>query len=367
MIKIFLKKIIRKAKIRVRWSKYSHEAMELWEKNQDKWVKLSADEERIARKKEKYQLLAFKNLTGVTGAELERFITNQEYTFDILPRLNPSNHDLIGLGKQTIFTDKNYFELLFPQLIFPVTVLHRINGLFFDSNFCPCTKEEALMILNQTDSLVFKVARGSKHGKGVKLLDKKDYKKSLESFDNNYIVQKVIKQHDDLAYYNDTSVNILRVITVLLNGVVYVISAKLRVGAPGSFCDHLGYNGIHSLDIPVNEDGSFASFACDCDDGKFVSDVFGKKFLKEMPKFSEIVETVMQAHMQYPDFGLLGWDMTVDSEDRIICMEVNSIAPTISGAQYEQGPIFYKKTKDGVPIIEEIMKRPLNYNALSIL
>lgn len=364
-IKRILRNIIR-IKRKTKYSKASQELCRNIMKGGN-FVSLTKSERRLLKGKNKYPYIAYKNMYGAREAELLRFVTNEDYVFEILPRINSINHDLIGLGKTTLLSDKNYFEMLFPELTFPATIIHKIDGIYFDTSYNRISEDEALNILLGFEHAVFKKSRGSKHGEGVVLAEQEQYGTLLNDFSQNYIVQELLRQHDTLSYFNNTSVNIIRIITVCLDGEVYVLSSKLRVGAPGSFCDHCGFGELNALDIPINDSGMFGEKAFDSDAGVFMDSVFGQKIPESLPYYMDMVAMIKKSHVKYPDYGILGWDMTVDCNGNIVCMEVNSVAPTISASQYEQGSIFYKKCKNGETIIDNIMKRQIDYTHMSII
>lgn len=69
------------------------------------------------------------------------------------------------------------------------------------------------------------------------LQEKMDLKKLDElknSFNNDFIIQEVFKQHECLNKIYPHSVNTIRTITFNWNGEVHVLSSVLRMGVNGS-------------------------------------------------------------------------------------------------------------------------------------
>lgn len=171
----------------------------------------------------------------------------------------------------------------------------------------------------------------------------------------------MIKQCPEFARYNESSVNVLRITSVMWKGHVYILTVSLRVGAVGSFCDHCNNDKEKAFQIPVNIDGgTFMPRAIEADTLDFYDSVHGAKIEGSVPKYDEMIEKIKKAHARYPDYGIIGWDVTVDSEGDIVLIEFN-ISPAFVGIQYQHGPVMMKKTVDGVPLLDEILAKPLDY------
>jgi len=204
--------------------------------------------------------------------------------------------------------------------------------------------------------LVFKTSIGLGHGKGVRLVKRNDYNSYLISFGSNYIVQKPLMQHKELSKFNSTSVNVLRVTTLRIKETVYVLGTIFRVGAPGAFCDHNGFENLKPRIVRVDENGNLVGKALSPDDCKIYDDIFGVKISGKIPHYKEIIEKTKEMALQFGHHGIIGWDITIDDEDRIICIEFNSNAPGMTQTQMACGPVFANLTDNGTPLLDEIIK-----------
>ena len=333
----------------------------LCECHRSDWLSLSEEEKKNAYAKDYNSYLAFKNFGNDGRYDLRDYVTTVEYVGELLPRLNKLNHTLLGSPTHTLFIDKNYSKLLFPEFKHPKTIVHRICGTFFDEDYNRIGQDRALELLNGYESLVFKLSRDTRQGKGVRKVEQKNYRKELEQYGENFVVQEVIKQHENFSYFNSSSVNVVRIISMNWKGNVYILCAKLKVGAPGGFVD-LEVTDKYPLEIGINEDGSFDNRAFEAEyEGKIYSTVFGKPIQGIVPNYNGMKELVQKAHSRYPDYGLLGWDLTVDESGDTVFVEVNAKAPAVGDSQWIQGPFFATISKDGRKLKDEIMETELDY------
>lgn len=285
------------------------------------------------------------------------FISDYFFQTQLLPKLNGINYRGNGIiDGGSYFTDKNYLDKTLKFIKPPVTVARCIDGIFYDKDYNYITEKDFLKILNNYNSLVFKVSLGSAHGKGVKCVEKKDYSSYVNNFGKNYIVQEKIEQCDFLSNFNKTSVNVLRITSLLLDNQVVILSSILRVGTPGSFCDHLSNNSMNPRIIAINEDGTLSNIAVDPYDGKVFDNVFGKEINGTIPKFNDIMNLIKKEHINYKHHRIIGWDITIDSDMNIICIEFNSTVPGIIQSQICCGPIFSKKIGNKT-ILEMILNK----------
>lgn len=222
-------------------------------------------------------------------------------------------------------------------------MLRRIDGDFYDSEYQYINSDKALEILSNYDNLVFKISIGSAHGKGVSLVNKSEYDKKIGEYGNNYIVQEKIEQHENLAKFNASSVNILRITSLYWKENVYILGSILRVGAPGSFCDHTGYKNTTPRIVKVDDSGNIVGKAISPDDGFIYNDLFGKEITGTIPKYKNIIDTIKHEHLKFTHHKIIGWDITVNSDNEPICLEFNTYCPGVVQTQMVCGSIFSKK------------------------
>lgn len=209
------------------------------------------------------------------------------------------------------------------QYIIPTQALIIGDKAYFPN----CNKwRNSIEVLKEDGDYVFKVIDGecadgvtlaSVCGESV-LSDNVSYTK--EEYLNRFsgkrlIVQYVIEQHEALRAFGTKSVNTIRVVTIKgKSGAVNLFAAFLRIASSAeSFVDNRAVGG---LGIGVNlEDGTLMKFG-------FPHDAFGVKYLEhpvshicfegfQLPYWSETVELVKKAHMQFYEIQSIGWDVVL--------------------------------------------------------
>lgn len=323
------------------------------------WADLTAEEKRAVDKRDLYGIKIFKNIYGFA----EGFVTDTFYQCAMLPKLNSVNYNFISqCDIRGYYEDKNYQDFFMSGIVkTPKSVIRCVNGILFDSMFNAVSKEQALEIMNNYDALVFKTSVQACHGRGVRKVERKDYENEIEyrsggGTQSNYVVQEIIKQHPFLAHYNSSSVNVIRITTLNLDGNVMALSGVLRIGPPGSFCDLLPSDGIHPRIIGLNDDGTLKHVAVDPDMFEKHDTVFGKIIEGRVPKYDEMRETVLKAHAKFPKCGILGWDLTLDEKENIIFIEYNAECPGIIQTQLLNGPVFANVKYCGKPLLEVLQE-----------
>ena len=350
------KKIIKRSIEKIYIFKLKKQERKIIKKHKE-WKKLTKVEKSSVLKENKNISIVMKNLyENWDSCNYTQFISDYYYQIKVIPKLNCINYNEYGLRhKNSYFSDKNYQEKFLDNVTFPKAVIRCINGDYYDSMYNIISKDKALKLLKRYSKLVFKKSLGIGHGKGVKLVDNKNYEEELIKFNNNFIVQEILQQNDALAYFNSSSVNIIRVTSLYWKGQVYILSGILRVGAPGAFCDHLGYGSVNPRVIALDENGNLIGKAVDPDDCIVYDDIFGKKIEGKIPMYNEIKDIVKREHIKFKHHKIIGWDFTIDNKNNIICIEYNSTVPGIIQTQMVCGPVFSQKTANGSTLLNEIV------------
>lgn len=193
--------------------------------------------------------------------------------------------------------------------------------------FSEFTKRNIKFIVKPTD--------GS-HGKGIRVVEvtKETDLKSLfnELKNENPIIEELIIQHEKLAEFNPTSVNTLRVVTLLCpDGTVRVMTANLRVGNGIRYADNFHHNGIAAL---LNVDsGIVVTSGIDMNFNRYiVHPESGKQLIGfKVPYWNEVIKTAKKVAKVTPTVGYVGWDVAIGKNGEIIILEGNAAAdPDIS-------------------------------------
>ena len=172
----------------------------------------------------------------------------------------------------------------------------------------------------------------------------------------DYIVQEVLRQHESFSRFNSSSVNVIRITTLFWKSKIYILGGILRVGAPGEFCDHTtSPDNNHPRVIALDDEGRLTGKAVDPDLAYVYDDCWGTPPSGVIPKYHEMKQLVMKEHSRFPHHRIIGWDITLDENENITCLEYNPGWPGIIQSQYVLGPIFMQKSSRGVPLLHEIL------------
>lgn len=254
------------------------------------------------------------------------------------------------------FLDKNYMDIVLPCVKHPVTLLRKVHGLYLDADFNKITQEDAVNILyeNRNPGAVVKISRMSCGGAGVQFISedttREEMKKALE-VDPDMAVQRVMKQHPDMAKMNESSVNTIRIICIMLDGESIPLSACVRIGNSGSRVDNFSSGGIG---CGVQADGSLNEYGYNSDGDRCKVHSNGFVFKEgKVPNFDKALEAVKRCHYRVPMFGVASWDIAIDEEGEPVLIEYNVARAGIDIHQYNNGPLYGEYREK---VIEQVFK-----------
>lgn len=188
-------------------------------------------------------------------------------------------------------------------------------------------KQEFKLFASKHPYLFIKENSGSL-GQNAGLYHVKDDKESEELYEylskkgGEWIVEEPIKQTQEMAIWNDSSVNTVRIPSILNNGKWTILGAFFRTGRKGSVVDNAGAGGI---------------FACvNSDDGKLTTDGIdevGIYYVKhpdsgmtykgwQIPRWSELLKVAEKIHRSIPWHKYVGWDFAL-TENGWVLVEGN--------------------------------------------
>ena len=281
--------------------------------------------------------------THISGNFYKEYIPQDLFYALIEPKLNMNN--MLGI------TDKNLIDRILSDVVMPKTVIKCINGLYYDgSNQEIIEKKNVARVLNKFSKLIIKPSLDSYGGKNVIVfkLEKgiTDYQnKSLEelisSYGRNFIIQELIQQHEDLNRLNPTSVNSLRLRSIIINNEVKILNGVIRIGGEGSFVDNTSQGGLY---CGIREPGFLFPHAYDGKWNTFYETSSGVKFEGfTIPNYTEAIRMIKDCHIQLPHFRLISWDVSINIDGEPVLIEYN-----VNGQGFWQnyGPYFTPYTDD---------------------
>lgn len=281
-----------------------------------------------------------------------RYIPTSFYHKEIIYRLN--NFQL-----RHAYVDKGVYDIYFPDLNRPKTIVKNMNGYFYDDHSA-ITREEALARCQNLPGAVVKPTLEGMWGEGVHVFasanGQTDMDQSVEelfkSYGKNFIVQEKVNQHEEMARLNPTSLNTLRILSYRQDNEVHILYAVVRIGRLGKSVDNETAGGINA-DIQLDS-GTILECAYGTPSEKKIMTTDNGTILKgfQIPSFEKALAVVREMHLRLPYFNLVGWDFGIDENGEPIMIEWNR-APDLS--QTAHGPAFGAMTEE---IIKTALQRP---------
>lgn len=241
------------------------------------------------------------------------------------------------------FCDKNYIELLFPEAKFPKVLLRKVNGTYLDKDFKFIGEAKALDMVEKEkiNGLFVKISTGSSGGKGVVYIDnktKEDEVKKIFEERPDAVVQYAINQHSDMEAMNPTSVNTIRIMTMMIDGEIIPLSTCARIGASGNKVDNFSSGGFA---CGVQCDGSLTEYGYKSNGDRAKIHDNGYVFKEgKIPYYDKALKLSMDLHYRVPMFGIISWDFAIDRDGDIVFIEYNVGQGQIDLHQYNNGAIY---------------------------
>lgn len=296
----------------------------------------------------KPNLLYVKYYYMLTGSTDPRYIPDDLLARDIIPHFN-NQVFVVPLA------DKNLNSLVLPQAKRPETIFKSMYGTCCEDDFTPITEEEAIRRLRSSGHVFVKPSRNTSKGDDVLSYhctdDENAARDLLKKYSRtDYIVQRAVKQHPGLAALNGSSVNTIRMITLVFRGEPVLLSAILRIGNEGSDVDNIGAGGYQ---VSILQDGTL-------DDTAYMSVNGGDEFVKEsrsglrfagveVPCYEKVRDTALALALKMPYHHYVAWDFAVDEEGDPVLIEFNVHVPGQN--QETGGPTFGDITDD---VLDEV-------------
>jgi hypothetical protein len=291
----------------------------------------------------------FKRVVGFNA----QYCSDIFYTNYVVPALDPLEY-YYTIG------DKNFYDIYWNKLPQPKTIIKKIRGVFFDEKMNVLSNKEAATQCLAENILIYKKAKSSR-GKDVEKiylepLSREDrFNKIADLFDAkkaDFIIQKNIEQHPEMAKFNQSSVNCVRVTSLFLNGKISICSQMLRFGTNGSHIDNALGGGLF---VGITNDGTLNKYAYDLSMNKYeaAGDILFADY--KLPFYNKLEAFVLENHQRYlPQIGIVGWDLAIDKDGNVVMVEANIAGPGIFVVQISTGPIFGDRTLEVVDYVKKV-------------
>ncbi len=194
------------------------------------------------------------------------------------------------------------------------------------------TFEEFLERMEGVEDLVCKPTSATQ-GKGIEKIhcgadlsetEKRSLYEKLFSAKKTMICEECIVQHPEMAAFNTSSVNSVRVLTITREGKCYHIYAGFRMGR-GKIVDNFHAGGIiATVDV---KSGVTCMDAIDLEGKHYPQHPISKLATKgfQIPHWDKVLTVTEEAALRLEGVGLVGWDVAI-TEKGVCLIEGNSEA-----------------------------------------
>ena len=262
--------------------------------------------------------------------------------------------------------DKNMYDMYFYDVNMPKTVGRIINRSFFDEKYHSISIDSLLECCLLAKHVIMKPSVGSMAGHGIVFWNEEEGIEVLKKFlleHDNYIIQELIHQHEEINKIYAYSVNSIRIVTCNFKGKTEVLSAVIRIGQGGNKLDNASQGGLF---CGINEDGSLKKFGYSKYGETCTVHPQGAVFAQcHIPNFDRCKELVINLSNRFLRISkLISWDLAVDENGEPMIIEVNLCYGGTDIHQIANGPLFGDKTEE---VLNSVFRKQKKYRVLNKL
>lgn len=245
------------------------------------------------------------------------------------------------------FDDKTLYELYFPEVRHPETIVRRSGDCLLDSHYQIINIEKAINLCHDAGSIIFKPAVIENGGKKIKFWSLGEDEQVLRSLlqSKDFVIQKILRQHEVLNNIHAQSINTIRILTLLYNGEVKVLSSILRMGSNGKRVDNGSSGGLFCGILP---DGHLRPKGYDFSGIGHEYHPQGTRFSDVViPNFPRICELAKVMAPRFQNLTrLISWDFSIGEDGEPVLVESNLSYGGCNVHQLSNGPILGEMTEE---------------------
>ncbi|MBU2995646.1 hypothetical protein KO500_04345 [Cellulophaga baltica] len=265
------------------------------------------------------------------GEFKEGWIPDNYYGKKIIPKIQGS------YGKISFLKPLNNY--LFKKEIGP-DLIYFINGLWFNKNYELLKEKDIHQILFSTTDKVICKPDQSFQGKGILVFKEKDFNTNKIITLGNCVIQEFIIQHDFFNRFTTNSVATIRLTTVIdKNNTITLRAAYLRLGRTQN--THI--TSKDHIRVPINmKNGILSKYGYLSNWRKIFQHPDSKQTFESqiIPNFNDCISLVTDLHNKMPMVRTIGWDVTVNNDNKPVIIEWNGYSNDIKFSEATQGPCF---------------------------
>lgn len=163
-------------------------------------------------------------------------------------------------------------------------------------------------------------------------------------------------QCDELNLLNASSVNTIRILSLLKKDEVKIYSSIIRMGVNGARVDNASSGGIT---CGIENDGSLKSVAYSSKGVRYDVHPTSKIHFENIriPSFEKAQQLVKKIHPRLGHFKMVSWDIAIDNALEPVLIEANLCYGELDFHQLNNGPLFGEDTED---ILNEVFSHRKN-------
>lgn len=227
----------------------------------------------------------------------------------------------------------------------PKTIVRKINNFISDEDHQPISIDQAIQLCKEEPEVIIKPSTGTYGGQGIVFWEAKDGERKLRDILgalDQIIIQEVIEPHHFLKNITTTSINTIRVVTLLVSGKPVLLSTLLRMGEEGKRLDGVSAGGIIAV---INKEGYLEESAVQLNQTVRTEHDSGFVFKdKKLPSYKKMIDDAFRQHSRIPYFKMVSWDYAIDKDGDPVLIEANIPTGQIDFHQINIGPIFGEYT-----------------------
>ncbi len=269
--------------------------------------------------------------TAMAGQFKDGWIPETYYRSVVVPKLQGKYGQVAQLrGLNTV---------MLPNAVLP-DVLAYANGIFFDTAY-EFVSPDAVKnkLFKDQERAVFKLDH-SLRGQGIYFFTRESFSLDQIRRLGNGTFQRVVQPHQLFAQFTNQSVATLRITTVYEDGGnVSVRACYLRMGSG----EESHVQSSSQIIVPINiENGAFREVAYTVEwlETRVHPTSHVSFSGNVVPAFHTCLSTVTELHQKAPYTRCIGWDMTVDRDEKVQLFEWNGARNGIMFGEATQGPCF---------------------------
>jgi len=216
-------------------------------------------------------------------------------------------------------------------------IAYHIYGHLYDKVFSPISLSELKQIIGKGSDVFLKINQ-SVRGMGITKVNEEAINEQTFRTIGNCVIQFAVKQHQLFDEIVTGPLSTIRITTVRNpQGKIEFRGSHLKLGLQGN----KWYKFNEGILVPViSDDGQLDSCGYAANFQRLTKHPDSNYSFSNtyIPRFRDAVEICVKLHSSIPHFPIVGWDVTVDYDEKVKVIEWNAGMPH-PGIKFDEGTI----------------------------